>query len=323
MNTVLFYISESLFIKQAIHIINMLMLSNFRIIVNDISSFFFDAKLDVWQGLFWGSLIIPITTTAFRYLFKWINSKKPLKMLLSDFIKKDKTVIVYLSQLSVSQGLNKINNPSFISYYPAPTPTNIKNLGSRGYVNIDPLWSESDGKCATSVINLLGRAGSKNNFVIADLISDWNNIDSPIITVGFNPKTNNLMPLCNPIFFKVDNNYSDLTIKGHDLTITTTVSDYGIIQKTSTIHTNQKVLILAGAGTGGTELSGYILNKYSIELGKLYGRNDFCLVFTTNRNISSKHYELIGLYPYPLFYNRIRYFWTYTKWLKKNIFPKK
>jgi hypothetical protein len=293
-------------------------------LIGSIYDFLFKAEYSLWQELFWGSLLIPLMIKIYQYIFDWLDETNPRNKLLKGYISTNKNILIFLSQLSPSINGNKNPKAEFISFYPVPKANNINEVEKKIYGNIDPLWSESDGKCANYVINLLGKTRSKNKYKIAHLINDWDNIYSPIITIGFNPKTNKLLSTCYPIYFSLEGEWLEiLNLEGHKFILKAIEKDWGVIQRTTNIDSKQPVYILAGGGTAGTEVAGYLFNKYSIELGKLYGNKNFCLSFETDRKNSNTHYILKSLYPYPDLYNQVRYFYTFLQWYRKNIFPEK
>ena len=144
---------------------------------------------------------------------------------------------------------------------------------------------------------------------------------SSIFTVGFNPKTTDLLSICFPINFRLNEGLT-LNIDGHAHDLNAEYpDDAGIIQKTFYKQSNIPVFILAGLGTMGTETAGIVLNEKAIQLGKLYGNDSFCILFKTDITRGNKYYEIKGIFPKPQWYRAIWYPTTYFKWWKRKIFP--
>lgn len=206
-----------------------------------------------------------------------------------------------------------------ICRFPSPKPLNKSNLLIANYTNIDPLWSDADGKCATQIFNVLGKIKIYKGIRIANLIGDWDIYNCPIFTVGFNPKTNDLLNNCNPINFKLNENC--LSITGYnDSLMAQYPYDAGILQKTFLTNTKVPVFIIAGLGTTGTEASGKFLNNNCIALGKLFGNSSFCVLLKTDITKGSNYYEIKAIYPRPKIYRALLYLRTYLKWREKKIF---
>jgi hypothetical protein len=288
-------------------------------ILNSISNFFSQIKIDTWRDVFLSSFIIPIVFWCFTRIRKiWINNI-PLSQLFKGYRNNGKEILVFLSQLSNIH--NDTANPTYFTRYPSPLPINQNNLASKNYHNIDPVWSESDGKCVAHILNILGKINNPRNYRIANTIHNWRSHNSPIFTIGFNPKTNNLLNYCKPLNFDVNNGQS-ITIEGHSFALDCICpNDAGIIQKTIISETNSSVFIIAGLGTAGTEVAGKLLSSYAVDLGKLFGNKPFCLAFTTDIDIVEGNTIIKGVYPSPHWSKAIFYPFTYFKWYRKNIFP--
>ncbi len=291
--------------------------------MNSIFIFFSSAPEHVWQELVLDSLVLPMVFLLFEKLKKWFNNTRPLSLLLKGIKKSELEVLIYLSQLSVADdNFNKVSSPKYIAQFPNPLPTNRLNVATRHFQNIDPIWSESDGVCSAEILNLLGRAGN-SKFRIADTSKDWDKHLNPKFTIGFNPKTHDLIKDCSHIYFNYPVN-SELQILGNSIKLGCQNSnDAGIIQKTYVKNTKIPVFILAGLGVMGTEVSGNILNKHCVELGKLYGKIAFCLLFSTDITKGKEYFEITAAYPKIPVHRIILYPVTSFKWYKKNIFPSK
>lgn len=294
--------------------------------IQEILDFFTGITKDSWRDVVISSLLIPLVFYLFTKLSTWLISIQPLNLVLAGFRKSKKDILIFLTQLS---GVNNQNNQlqltqnqQYVSRFPQPLPQNQKNLGIRTYQNIDPVWSQSDGQCAAEVFNLLGQINKHNGFRIADTIRDWNDHFSPIFSVGFNPKTHDLMNYCLPINFQLGANGNNLSISGHNLALGATYpSDAGILQKTYMPNSKMPVFILAGLGTTGTEAAGKVLNENCTSFGKLFGNGSFCVLFQTDITRGSDYYVIKGLFPKPKLYRAIWYPITFIKWYLKKIYP--
>src|SRR3989344_3936008 len=248
-----------------------------------ILNFFCIADKSIWQDIFLSSLFIPADWFIFKKTGNWWSDHRPAHALLKEYRNLNVEVFIFLSQLSGTDN-NYAKNPNqkFVTQFPKPLATNVNNLGHIINKNIDPVWSEADGLCATDIFNVLGRVGKTNNVRIANLINDWGRRANPIFTVGFNPKTRDLIQECYPIYFEgYDNAY--LRIKNDYKKLDCiTPNDAGVIQKTFIKNTKIPVFILAGLGTVGPSVPGNFLSRHFQELGKVYGNKPFCILLKTD-----------------------------------------
>jgi hypothetical protein len=255
--------------------------------IQKVLDFFTGITKDSWRDVVISSFLIPIVFYLFTKLRTWLVSTQPINLVLEGFRNSKKGILIFLSQLSAANNHNDqlqlTQNQLYLSHFPEPLPQKKNNLGKRLYNNIDPVWSQSDGQCAAEVFNLLGRINKHDGCRIADTLKDWNEHFSPIFSIGFNPKTKDLMNFCSPINFQLRANDTNLSISGNNLGLGSAYpSDAGILQKTFMTNSSMPVFILAGLGTTGTEAAGKVLNENCISLGKLYGRGSFCLLFKTD-----------------------------------------
>jgi hypothetical protein len=292
------------------------------VIVKNILDFFNITDKTIWQDVLLSSIIIPFVFVIFSKIKNWYSKSRPLRMLLNGYAENESDVLIYLSQLTALNSTNQKNNDQkYAAFYPSSLPTYKNNILGNIYQNIDPVWSESDGRCVADVFNTLGRVGKARNVRIADTLNDWSKHENPIFTVGFNPKTKDILSECEPVNFAgYDLGY--LKIDGHDLKLDSVYpSDAGVIQKTFIKGTCAPVFILAGLGTLGTEVQGYVLSQKCVELGKLYGRKSFCVLVKTDFKKGRGYQEIKAVYPGPSRWRAVFYPVTYYRWTKKNIFP--
>jgi len=287
--------------------------------LKSILDFFTSTPKHVWQELVLDVLVIPGVVIVYRSIWKTYTDTRPLFILFSGIRKSKKEILIYLSQLSAFSPAtrSKIPNANFSADYPDPQPTNRNNLSQSFYSNIDPLWSEGDGRCAADILNILGRLGRKEGYRIANTINDWNETFNPKFSIGFNPKTKDLIANCEPIDFNIPQDYGFIKLRGHHSSFTIQgKEDMGIIQKTFLKDANTPIFILAGFG-----VSGNILNRHAIELGKLFRNKSFCVVFKTDLSKGKDYYVMKAVYPNPTNLRKAIYFVTYFKWRKRNLFP--
>lgn len=294
--------------------------------IQEIIDFFTGIPKDSWRDVVISSFLIPIVFYLFTKLRIWLVTTQPINLALAGFRNSKKDILIFLSQLSGANNQNNElhlkQNQLYFSRFPQPLPQNQNNLGIRTYQNIDPVWSQSDGQCAAEVFNLLGQINKHDGFRIADTLKDWNEHFSPIFSIGFNPKTLDLINYCSPINFQLGTNDNNLSISDHNLALGAEYpSDAGIIQKTLMTNSKMPVFILAGLGTTGTEAAGKVLNENCISLGKLYGSGSFCVLFKTDITRGSDYYEIKGIFPKPKLYRVIWYPLTFIKWNLKKIYP--
>jgi hypothetical protein len=294
--------------------------------IQEVIDFFTGIPKDSWRDVVISSFLIPTVFYLFTKLRVWLVSTQPINLVLDGFRNSKKDILIFLSQLSGANNHNNqlhlTHNQIYVCRFPQPLPQNQNNFGIRTYQNIDPVWSQSDGQCAAEIFNLLGQINKHDGFRIADILKDWNEHFSPIFSIGFNPKTRDLMSYCSPINFQLGANDTNLSISGNNLALGAAYpSDAGILQKTFMANSKMPVFILTGLGTTGTEAAGKVLNENCISLGKLYGRGSFCLLFQTNITRGSDYYEIKGIFPKPKLYRALWYPVTFIKWHFKKIHP--
>lgn len=291
--------------------------------VQTIIEFFTGISKDSWRDVVISSFLIPLVFYLYTKLRTWLVSIQPLNLVFSGYRKSKKDILIFLSQLSSANSqLQLTQDQRYVTRFPQPLPQDQNNVGIAGYQNIDPVWSQSDGQCAAEIFNLLGQINKHQGFRIADTIRDWNEHSCPIFSIGFNPKTRDLMNYCSPIYFELAASGMNLSIQGHDLVLGATYpADAGILQKTYATNSNIPVFILAGLGTTGTEAAGKVLNENCISFGKLYGSGSFCVLFKTDITRGSQYYEIMGIYPKPPLYRALWYPITFIRWQFKKKYP--
>jgi hypothetical protein len=287
-------------------------------------SFFTEIPKDSWRDVVLSSLLIPLVFYLFTKMRLWLVSIKPLNMLLTGYKKPEGSILIFLSQLSGANDQGNVNlSQRYLAFFPKPLPNNQNHREARQYQNVDPVWSQSDGLCTSEVFNLLGHLNGQQRIKIADTLKDWNDRSSPVFTVGFNPKTLDLMSSCTPINFRANSQWTCLSIDGNEFALNANYpNDAGVVQKTFYKNSNIPVFILAGLGTTGTEVSGKVLNQNRIALGKLYGSAPFCVLFKTDIQRGNNYYEITGLFPKPKSYRAIWYPITFFRLHRKNVFVK-
>lgn len=294
--------------------------------IQEIIDFFTGIPKDSWRDVVLSSFLIPLVFYLFTKLRIWLVSIQPQKLVLGGFQKSKNDILIFITQLSGAHKKNNqwhlTQNQLYLSRFPQPHPHDKTNLEERHYHNIDPVWSQSDGLCAADIFNLLGQINRHNGIKIADTLRDWNEHFSPIFSIGFSPKTHNLINICYPINFQLREEFNNLSISGHNLVLGAShPSDAGILQKTYTTSSKVPVFILAGLGTTGTEAAGKVLNENCISFGKLYGSGSFCVLFKTDITRGSDYYEINGIYPNPKLFRALWYPITFIKWHLKKIYP--
>src|SRR3989344_5173638 len=214
----------------------------------------------VWQDVFISSLAIPIVILLGARLLEWWNKNRPSRLIFKDYLPQNRDVYVFHSEMSsANEDWSRNQNPKYVSRYPRPTPTDHNNLDTQHKINIDPVSSVADGECVADIFNILGRVRKTENIHVGNLIKDWNIWSTPILSVGFNPKTEKLLEKCVPIDFELVNNFHGLKLKNDpNILDDRSPNDAGVIQKTFETESKMPVLILAGIGTTGTSAAGSV-----------------------------------------------------------------
>lgn len=280
--------------------------------------------ITVWQDVTISTLLIPLGIISVNWLFKYLNSMRPSRHLLKGFLKRENTILVFHSQMSGADDHWNFNpNQKYITLFPDPLPTDRNNLNVQQKQRIDPILSQSESDCLSEIYNVLGRCGKVENIISADLIKDWGKWSHPMMSIGFNPKTMVLIKKCKPIYFKLEQVQNSMEIRHIDDKVTYDAylpNDAGVIQKTFTKNGRVPVFIFAGLGTAGTEVAGYVFNKYLVELGKLYGNNPFCAYIRVTTNEGKESAFIDKLYPHPAWHRIAQCPITYLKFRRKELF---
>lgn len=276
--------------------------------------------ITVWQDVFISALLIPIVIFLGNKILVWWDSVKPSQLLFKKCLDENKNVFIFHSQMSGADNNYNFNpHQKYITRFPEPLPSDNANIGIQKKLNIDPVLSKAEAECLTDVYNVLGQAGKIKNINIGDLINDWNVWSAPIFSIGFNPKTLKLVEKCSPINFELLS--GKLKIKDSNISFDSwTPNDAGVIQKTFIKDTDTPVFILAGLGTMGTSVTGYILRQSFIEIGKLFGSNPFCIFIKVKINEGRTSASIDKIYPKPSWDRIILYPFTYFRFTKKNYF---
>ena len=295
--------------------------------IHQIIDFFRITNKDIWRHIVMVSLIIPIVLAIFEKVKKWYVYAKPLNQLLRGYKNSDLDILVYASQLTGAtldeRGAFRPNdNQLYIIRYPSPTPRDQQHVDFVRRHNIDPVWPEAEGHCVADIFNVLGRINKFRNLRLASIINDWASRTHPVFTIGFNPKTLDLISECNPINYSLSTDGAHLTITGTREDIhATPQQDAGIVQKVFRRGTSIPVFILAGLGTAGTRAAGYFFRENCIGLGKLYRNKEFCVLLRTDITKGQGFYEIEAIYPKPDLLSIIFHPGNYYKWMRKKVFP--
>ncbi len=288
--------------------------------IQKILSFTGVTEKSVWQDVFISALLIPAVIYLGNKFLVWWNNKRPSRLVFKGYLKKNKDIFIFHSQMSGADNNWNINSDQkYITRYPLPLPTDHANLGIQKKFNIDPVLSEAEVECLTDVHNILGRVGKVKNIHFGNLISDWGIWSDPIFSIGFNPKTHKLIEKCNPVYFKLEG--SELLIKDKNIRYGCLLpNDAGIIQKTSIINTSSPIFILAGLGTVGTSAAGYILKQNFIKIGKLFGSGAFCIFLKAKIDESKTSAFIDKIYPTPKWYRIILHPLLYYSFKRRAVF---
>jgi len=278
------------------------------------------SDITVWQDVVVSAFIIPLAFYVFKKIIFLIDSLIPSKQILDGYTRENDGVLIFHSQMSGADDNGVFNpNQKYITQYPAPLPSNRGNMKQQNKLNIDPVLSQAEMECLTDIYSLLGSIGKVSNVRTGDLIKDWNDWSSPMFSVGFNPKTHELIKKCDPISFTLLSN--ELKLSKFQYTLNSlNYNDAGVIQKTFQKGTNVPVIILAGLGTTGTSSSGLIFKQNIIGLGKLYGKDPFCVFIKANIQSGRTASSIDKIFPKPKFFNIILHPITYYRFNSKLYF---
>lgn len=268
--------------------------------------------LTVWQDIVFSSILIPLTLSIYAAISNYLRETRPLKLLLKGFGSKSESVLVFLSQLHACNDdyTQQILKQKYFILTPNPMPGHKSTMKAHGRQQIDPVWSEGDGECLADIYNVFGKSNKGEDMRIADTIIDWDTWSKPVITIGFNPKTEKLMDMCRPIDFKYE--LGSLSIPNLKISLNSYIpNDAGIIQRTYMEDSKIPVFILAGLGVLGTSAAGYWFKKECIALGRLYGSRPFCVLLSAKTDEGRSSANAVAIYPQPTILNRLLHPLTY------------
>ncbi len=252
--------------------------------------------LSIWQGALLDAILIPFVIIAVAKIIKFYDSKRPGKLLLSKFCNQGKRVLIFTSQLSSLLPTGGLNlNPQYVAIIPHKTPTGTKIL-TKGYQNIDPVWSEADGECLADIYNVLGKVDKTENIDVGNInkhLDDW---DSSIFSVGFNYKTDMILKKYKPVHFSLKLGGVKLKNSKKIYSYINGV-DHSVIQKTLNEDTGQPAFVLAGMGTLGTAAAGYYFRNNYIDMGKMFGDESFVILLSANLGEGKTSARMIKSYP--------------------------
>jgi len=272
-----------------------------------------------WVEIIITAVLIPLLLISFQRLGIFFNQIRPSKLIFKDLWKKEHNIYLFCSQLhNTDEQYCIIKEPKYIINYPSPMPNDAHRTQCVKRQNIDPVCPEADVECMLDIHNILGMIGKQENIHYADMIKHWEQLINPIISIGFNPKTNSLQGNCQPIYYKLN---SDGVISANDFDFDYSNSifypnDAGIIQKSYIKDSKTPVFILAGGGTMGTSAAGYVLKQNYINIGKLYRSRPFCVFFNVKIDHGRSSAVIDKIYPKP---SKL-YLYTYLRFSKKGYF---
>lgn len=268
--------------------------------------------LTVWQDIVFSSILIPLVLSIYATISNFWRETRPLKLLLKGFGSKSESVLVFLSQLHACNEdfTEQILKQKYFILTPNPMPGHKSTMKVHGRQQIDPVWSEGDGECLADIYNVFGKSNKGEDMRVADTILDWDTWSKPVISIGFNPKTEKLIEKCSPIDFKYE--LGSLSIPKLKVSLNSYIpNDAGIIQRTFMKDSKIPVFILAGLGVLGTSAAGYCFKQECVTLGKLYGSGPFCVLLSAKTDEGRSSANPVAIYPQPPIFNTLLHPLTY------------
>jgi hypothetical protein len=300
-------------------ILNKLLMNEFWINLTEFLSFTGIKDHSVWQDIIVSSFLIPIFLLIIIKLKRLFDESRPLKLLLKGVGKHD--LSIFLSQINpINEDGGENHLQKYVIKYLEPTPRDSQNISKVYRKNINPVWPEAEGLSLAYTYNLLGRLGKEDRIFVRSLINDWHKLRFPTISIGFNPKTEQLLDACSPVMFTYDNmiNGGELKLKnGKERLDAYLPNDAGVIQKTFIKNSKIPIFILAGLGTYGTMSAAYLFAKHAVDLGKLYGDRAFCVLLSVNVNQGNESAFIKEITPRIPLINKILHFSTYLRYRSK------
>ncbi len=278
---------------------------------------------NTWKEIFISSILIPVVIFLSLALHNWYKNARPLWQVLHGFSDASNNIYIFLSQLlPVNEYGVENTQQKYVIRYLNPIPSNGLRTNKADRRNISPVWPEAEGLVLGNIYNLLGKLKRTDNIHLGSLIHDWEKIQFPTICIGFNPKYDQIKELCNTDFTY---NRSSIQLKDSNNSISPYGVDGAVIQKTYYNNTSIPIFILAGLGIAGTKASGYILSKYAVDFGKLYGRKPFCILIKTSSKDGLESSVIVEMTSNVSWLNKIKYpfvFLKYRKYFKESENPK-
>lgn len=228
---------------------------------------------DIWMGAILGailgSIVIPFTGLAIKYIINWWVVKKPQNKLLKGITKENEPVNIFIRDL--------IKPPEEKIY-----AFNPKTATGGIIPNVNHLWADVDAKGVANVFNVLGQAGKKTNINIVlesqDHNGSWN---AHVILIGAqSEKSFSFYESMNNVAYKMDGNH--IYDINNEIITREDGFGYGIILKAENPFKTSGMqgvgFLLGGFGVLGTASATYYFRENFKKLGKEFGSDCFGII---------------------------------------------
>ena len=154
---------------------------------------------EIIAGAIVGSIIIPsIIFVVTRFLQSAFN-QMPKRKLLGNFKDNNQLSKIYIKELVDTKKSN-----TYLHKLPDYDPPKTSNLYSQG-INIPNVYAKSDVECMNDFINIMGSVGKTRNIQLASVEKEWDQWDTPIVSIGGQFVTDKIFEKCSPIFCEKTN----------------------------------------------------------------------------------------------------------------------
>lgn len=223
---------------------------------------------DLWKGAVLGAIVSAVFAAAWA-LLRRSSKLRPIRRLMDGFANRGEEVAIFVERLQSQNKYYSFDIPDF-----APPRT----TGQKGQKqNIPHVVANVDMQAASDFLYLLGSVGKRDNITFPSIPEDWNRWSMHQVSIGGNFKSEQILA-AKPQPLVVLHNQSQFKFHDRAQAFGPTRYDAGIICRIKHPTTKKKCMVIMGLGVLGTEAAGHYLRTHAVDLGKMFGREDFAIL---------------------------------------------
>jgi hypothetical protein len=227
-----------------------------------------------------------------RILFYRIRDGFPARALFGDAIEQGQNIDICIVRMKDIEETGRFKSPKSVStVLDEQEPYEFR-------ANIPWVTSLGETHSLGYIFNVLGQCGKKTKINMCYADQTYDRWDVPMFLLGGSNKTRSAFATCNPIYEFSDGKFRHLA-SGNSYSPQDSDYDIGLLQKMISPATNVPVWVCMGWRSNGTIASAYGLFKYWRELGCLYGRKNFGILFEFRDQDGPQSFHIKSLSPEP------------------------